>query len=303
VGVTCESDADCADGHCIRPSDDSPVLAGGAVGGYCSKVCASEADCPSGRCVIPSGLAEGECLLTCELGPPLFQLDDPLGIGKCRQREDVRCTPASDGSPVCLPVCGTDVQCEGRSCDHRTGMCVDNPSVGSAVGTLCDATAPDQDGCSGSCVPFAGAAAVCTRPCVLGGVLDGDDCGGLSDGLCFLYPDGYGAGDDGRCTSACSAHDECGNPDWWCFAAPFNPNGNGFCVVADACPNGDPDCDSDEACADTVYGPRCLEIDLPTCNPGPCELLFPLGAAAPTGSGGAGGGGGMGGGMGGMGGA
>ena len=67
----------------------------------------------------------------------------------------------------------------------------------------------------------------------------------------------------------------------------YNPNGNGFCFVAEDCPNGDGDCPDDfERCIATPFGPKCLEVNVSTCNPGPCETLFPL-----MGGGGQGGGG------------
>src|SRR5262249_40796628 len=108
---------------------------------------------------------------------------------------------------------------------------------------------------------------------------------------------GNGAGDYGFCAPACTAQDECQNPEFWCFpVGGLTGMGvdNGFCFGATACPHGDSDCAQEQGtvCTQTKYGPECL-------NP-----LFPRGGAAPAdagtdGSGGTGGGGTGGGGTGG----
>ncbi|MCA9618741.1 MAG: hypothetical protein KC731_06960 [Myxococcales bacterium] len=301
LGGACAADMDCEAGlSCIRPSDDSPVLSGGAAGGYCSKTCTEDQECEGGRCIVPSGASSGQCLLSCTLGPDLQFTDDDLLVSKCRGREDVRCTPTTSGTPLCLPVCGTDAQCPGRACDARSGMCVDAPSTGLPIGAVCDGSAPDEGGCAGVCSSFGGGADVCSQPCVLGGVLEAQDCGGLAQGLCILRPDGYGPGDDGRCAAACKSHDACAAPDWWCAHADFGPDGAGYCLLTPTdCPNGTDDCPPGFQCEATIYGPKCLELDPTTCVGNDCELYFPLGSlgtgpggGAPTGGGGSGGSGG-----------
>ncbi len=300
IGRTCADASECGpDGICIGPADDSPVFEGGAPDGYCTKDCGNNTDCGAGsRCVDP-----GQCVLGCVIGDPVGEgyINDPLDPSKCRGREDVRCAPWGDYE-LCIPTCGRDSQCAGRSCDPRTGVCVDNPNTGSPTGTVCDPDAPNEDGCAGFCQTFSGDVdSICTSPCVLDGEIEGDDCGGLSNGLCAYSPSGFGPGDFGRCSAACSAHDQCGNPDWWCHDNTYAPQG--FCFTTDDCPNGN-ECGSEDMCADTLYGPKCLEFDPQTCGQGggggagggpSCDLVFPLGNAAPGGSGGAGGAGGAGG--------
>lgn len=301
LGLACSNNSVCGDeGRCLLASDDSPIIAGGAPNGYCTKDCASDSDCGvQGRCLIPDGASQGECYLTCSIGPELQFLDDMLDPAKCQAREEARCTVINGGADVCIPNCGRDSQCGGRSCDPRSGACVDTPNSGKGIGEVCDDQAANEDGCAGFCQSFTGETdSICSNPCVLGGELDGDDCNGLANGLCVYRPSGYGPGDFGRCSKACSSHDECGNPDWWC--APNNFAQNGYCFTTDDCPNGN-ECGADEQCTDTKYGPKCLDFDPTNCGgggaggAGGCALIFPLGDAAPDGAGGAGGAGGQGG--------
>jgi len=160
------------------------------------------------------------------------------------------------------------------------------------MGASCDAK---LDECAGSCLSFEGAQAVCTSRCVLGAPIDSRDCGGLGKGLCVIRPDPNGSGDYGYCTAACTAHDQCAKPDWWCFGNDYPNVSNGFCFAATKCPNGD-ECSSDELCMVVgSHGPVCLRVNPSTCagenggagqggdgghggGPlvGPCELEFPL---------------------------
>jgi len=263
--------------------------------------CLQNDDCPGtgSVCVTGTGEQSGECFLGCAIGPELEFIDDPLSANKCHGREDVRCISTSSAD-YCVPVCGKDSQCEGRVCDPRTSMCQDTANTGKANGTVCNENASNEDGCAGFCQTFTDPTpSICTTACVLGGALDGDDCNGLTNGLCIYRPGGYGAGDFGRCAAACTKHDQCGNPNWWCFGNNFLDftGGNGFCFTADECTSG-AQCDSDQYCVTTKHGKRCLEFNPSMCNSGsgggggaggaggaaptyPCELLFPLGDAAP----------------------
>jgi hypothetical protein len=294
LGASCADDDDCGEGlRCLTAAATSPVLGGGAPNGCCTKDCLDDGDCPGlgSRCLTAGADQPGECYLGCVLGPKLGSIDEPLSPDKCHGREDLRCAPAG-GEPVCLPTCGTDAQCGARKCDPYLAACVDSPHTGKSTGALCDENAPDEDGCAGLCQTFTNdIASVCTSPCVLGGPLEGDDCGGLDVGVCVYRPSDYGAGDFGRCAPRCTVHDECGNPDWWCVSPVYSDNG--YCFTTDDCPNGGSDCTAeDEDCIDTKYGPKCLQLD-PIClggGGGGCPVRFPLGTAAPSeGGGGAGG--------------
>jgi hypothetical protein len=305
VGLPCSGDAECGgDLRCITPGDDSPVLGGGAVGGYCSKDCIDSSECPDGTTCITTD-AGGECFLNCTIGEPPqgMYINDPLSENKCHGRDDVRCSQVAEGTEVCIPNCGTDDQCAGRFCSKRFGACVDSASTGRDNGELCDEAAKDEDGCAGFCQPFSDdVVSICSQPCVL----DGDnknfeatnDCGGLANGVCAFAPAGYGPGDFGRCAGVCTAHDDtCASPDFWCFTTNYAPEGAGYCFTAADCPDGESDCTNPaHNCFETTLGPKCLHFAPGTCDlEGNCDTLFPLGDRDPGAGGGGGGVGGSGG--------
>jgi len=300
LAAACAKDAECGPGmRCITATSDSPALGGGALNGYCTKDCLMDSDCPGDGsvCLIPKGMDQGECFLGCTIGPELKFLDDPLAEDKCHGRDDLRCSVLNAGT-VCLPACGKDEQCDGRKCDPRTGFCVDSIAAGKPMGATCNPdTSPSE--CAGFCQKFTGTdASVCSSPCVLGDsdLANTNDCGGLDKGLCVFRPTGYGAGDFGRCTPACTGHDQCSNPSWWCNGNNFAPNGYCFTttdckVTADCAPSG-----PEYGCIATKFGGKCLELDADCVKNGgdekTCPLRFPLGSAAPeptSGSGGSGG--------------
>ena len=257
--------ADCGNGHCIEPTESVPFLGnGGPAGGYCSKVCETGDDCGEpGICV--KGEERKECYLLCETGPQGVAIDDPLDPAKCRGREDVRCTEFPEAT-VCVPSCGSDSECDGgRVCDPRSRSCVDVLNRGLPMGAACDADAePEQ--CAGYCVESTLNTSLCTSLCVLGGAADSLDCGGLKSGACAFPPPGYGAGDLGFCTPACSAQSACQTPDYWCFGLPGLTGvyvENGFCRDADPCPGGQDDCLAAHVCTDTPHGPYCIDTAFP----------------------------------------
>lgn len=244
VGIACTSDAACgAGGHCILPTANDPVLSGGAAAGYCTKSCTTDADCSSlgSTCITDMNGANGECFLNCSLGPALMYLDDMLDPGKCRGREDVRCDDSS-GTAVCLPSCGSSSECPaGRSCDPKYNVCVSVPSPGQPTGSSC------SGGCAGNCYNFTGNVMMCSTSCVLGGPIDGNDCGGLAQGLCAFSVSGNGAGDVGVCAEACTTQAGCLNPSFWCYrinGVTGSLVNNGWCLGGTPCPNGQTDCAS-----------------------------------------------------------
>jgi hypothetical protein len=309
LGKSCTGDDQCGQGfHCILPGDNNAFLQGGAANGYCSKKCDGDAACemehPGSRC-LPTGAAEGNCFLGCTTGGATA-VDAPLDPNKCHARPDVRCEPDAlglSGVTACLPTCGKDNQCGGGFCNPRTGACVPQKPTGKKHGSLCDASAANRDGCLGLCQTFVNMTpSICVQACVYGGdVTNTDDCGGIENGVCVYKPAALGAGDFGRCAARCNQHDECGNPAWWCEKFNFAPHGYcGFgqpdCMTDADCPNA---MASDSFCVDTKYGKKCLQYDPKSCTKSDdpnCKLRFPLGTAAPVGTGGAGGAGGAGGG-------
>jgi hypothetical protein len=212
---------------------------------------------------------------------PLMYINDPLDGNKCHGREDLRCLSISQTDAICAPVCGKDEQCDGgRVCDPRNGVCVDPAKVnkGDKTGAKCDPMGMTPT-CAGVCIGITGAAnplSMCTSPCGLGGNLinpDTMDCGGVENGLCVFSPTGYAPGDQGFCTNACKQHDDCQNPDWWCFSTNFNKV-NGYCFVA-------PDCKMDSDCVDSMTMMPLKQKCIQTKYGGKCIDPLPLGSAAP----------------------
>ncbi len=289
LGNACAADGDCDPGmRCVTAKDNDPVLGGGAVNGYCTKDCLADGDCAKlgvdSPCITPNGASKGECFLGCTTGPALTYIDDPLEATKCHGREDLRCSPVNQSASfACLPVCGRDSQCAGRKCDPRTGSCVDTPHTGAANGTKCDPNVK-PDACAGFCQGFSGGSGsfnICATACVLGGPLDGDDCGGLTNGLCIYSPSKYGAGDFGRCARTCKTQDDCYNPNTWCRGESY-AMGFGYCLFTSACTS-DADCKTKgTVCATTKLGKFCLDLDPACASMGSnCALQFPLGMSAP----------------------
>ena len=263
IGAACTSDADCGSGHCIESTEAVPFLGGGGpAGGYCSKDCETDDDCEGvGVCVDYED--RWECYLECQTGPQGMAIDDPLDPSKCHGREDVRCTQYPSAA-VCVPSCGSDSQCDGGLvCDPRSTSCVAEPTTGLPMGAACDPDA-EEDACAGYCLEST-FGVFCASLCVLGGVADALDCGGLEQGACAIPLVGYGAGDAGFCSPACSAQSDCQNPDFWCFGIPELTGvyvANGFCRAAETCARGQADC-SIGTCSDTPYGPFCLDPAFP----------------------------------------
>ncbi len=286
LGLACAADGDCGAGlTCLTAAGVNPAFAGGGpANGYCSKACTTDDDCPGNTslCAGAAGGVKGVCLLTCDLGPELMFLDDPLDENKCHGRDDVRCASVTTTLTACLPTCGKDDQCPaGRVCDPRSAVCVDKANTGLASGSKCDPMAMTPE-CAGICVNFSGGTTTCSSPCALGGDITDptavSDCGGLEKGLCVYSPTGNGAGDFGFCAPGCSLQSDCQNTDFWCFGVgglTGSAVDNGFCFGATPCPAGQGDCKSMNPkvlCSDTKYGPFCV------------DTTFPLGGAAPVGT-------------------
>lgn len=294
LGLECVADSDCGmGGKCLLASDNDAILGGGPAGGYCTKPCADDSECPNGTC-LDDGAGNSECFLNCTFGdPPLESLNTPLDENKCHGREDLRCQELQSGAQICLPSCGSDDQCEGRSCDPRLSVCVDTPNTGKALGEACDPMAAMTD-CAGSCIGITGGKSMCTSPCAMGGAVETSyECGGADKGVCLYSPSGTGVGDLGFCAETCQAHDQCQYPAFFCFDLGLANVGldYGICIDSKACTT-NADCDFlNGTCIETTVGKYCMSD------------LYPLGTLEPMGMGGGGaGGGGAGGGGGGMGG-
>ena len=295
LALQCAADSDCGAGlKCLTGDANNPILGGGAANGYCSKDCATDDDCPGNAsfCLGATAGKPGICLLTCDIGPKLSSPVEPLDEGKCLGREDLRCgaVNASGQITACLPTCGSDDQCPtAKVCDPRSEVCVTTAHTGLPLGAKCNPMAPTPE-CAGLCINFSGGETMCSSPCVLGGVIDFNDleavkdCGGLSKGLCAYSPTNNGAGDFGICAQACKEQGDCQNPTFWCGDVGLPDNGFCFGGVK-ACPKGDADCADPETCADTKFGPLCLDPKYPLGTAAPVGTTSSASASSSTGSG------------------
>ncbi len=272
LGASCEQDSDCdVAGRCIRDTDTHPVLGGGPIGGYCTKDCTADANCGAqGVCVADPTGANALCLATCRDAEGIFSLDQDLDPNRCRGREDLSCVEINERL-TCAPTCSVDAQCpEGRRCDFTSGACVDGPPLaGDPIGTACD---PAASTCAGGCLSFGDPAdpdfSVCSAACVLGGVLDGLECGGFDEGIClFTREEDPAPGDRGYCTRSCTTHGDCAGPNFWC--QPFGLPTHGLCYGGSADCSTAPCEREGETCTVTRHGSFCL------------SPMFPLGTAAP----------------------
>ena len=303
LGASCAADEDCGDGlRCITSTTVDPVLGGGPAAGYCTKDCTQDTDCPGDGSLCLKATeqdAQGICFLGCELGPALTYINDPQPAEKCQGREDVRCTELQQGISLCLPSCGSDIQCDGdKVCDPRLGVCVDTPTAGKAMGEHCDPNAAEPGDCAGICLQFSdggaggagggGPLTMCSSPCVMGGedFLNQLDCGGATKGLCAFSAEGVGSGDYGFCTPACKAQDDCQFPTFGCIRIGGTEAviDNGYCLGGA------------ETCTEAEAGKLCANSTKLYCTETSVGFLcvdkeWPLGKFAPAGGqGGAGGG-------------
>jgi hypothetical protein len=258
---------------CLRADSDDPIFGGGPAGGFCTHACAQDDDCPGmdSTCFKNGNVESGRCTLACQIGPPLLQdYDRALDPNKCRGRADLRCEEVKGTGAVCIPTCGSDLQCSpGRFCDPRRAVCVSDPSAGLPTGAACDSSVSPTT-CAGRCVDFDFGISSCSSPCVLGGAsLESPDCGGHTEGLCAFGPPADGAGDLGYCTRSCTAHSDCQNPAFWCFSVQgFTAQlGVGYCFGASPCISQD-DCNAlskeiPYICTATPHGSFCLDKAFP----------------------------------------
>ncbi len=293
LAASCSADADCGAGlRCVTSTTNDPVFGGGPAAGYCTKDCTQDTDCPGDGSLCLKATeqdAQGLCFLGCAIGPALTYINDPQPADKCQGREDVSCAELQQGIAVCLPTCGSDIQCDGdKKCDPRSGVCVDAPGAGLPMGVHCDPNAATPD-CQGLCLTFSAGAGgggggspdtMCSSPCVMGGedFLNQLDCGGSTKGLCAFASEGAGSGDHAFCTPACKAQDDCQFPLFGCIRIGGTEAviDNGYCLGgADTCTAAEAGklCANSTKlfCTETTEGYLCVDKE------------WPLGKFAPAG--------------------
>ena len=226
LGASCRDAADCRASYSCLRSDSTDVQGEGPSAGLCVLDCARDATIceradAATQCVVLDDRGTSDalddaavCLPTCTLGDP--KADDD----KCRGRIDMVCgeETAGTGLGYCRPACRSDLDCDDRHCNLRTGLCADEQPEGGGIGSACDPTAPE---CSGGCIEHGASYAECSGVCRLGT----PGCGqGTADGppfnfYCYLDPAGKGGeGDLGYCAKLCDCDDDCERPDAVCEA-------------------------------------------------------------------------------------
>lgn len=224
LGATCQDASGCRKGFsCV--SSGSDLLGGeGPSAGLCVLDCRDdpqvcEAADSETTCVVLDDRGSATtsddsayCMPRCKLGDPAPDDD------KCRGRIDLVCSEATAGTGLgyCRPACRSDLDCGGRVCDLRTGLCADAAPSGAAIGSACNPAAPS---CAGGCVDHGSGWAECSGVCSL----NTPGCGQVTSGgppydfWCFLDPSRLGGkGDLGYCTRVCDCNDECGRLDAVC---------------------------------------------------------------------------------------
>ncbi len=210
LGKSCTTNADCGVGlTCVTAS--STALAGdGVANGYCTRTCAQASDCtaisPGAQCV-PFG-AQSFCLQGC----------DPAASYSCRDRADALCRSTNiDGSgPIaCYPQCVSSADCNGRTCDVRTGLCTDQPSTGDPVGADCNPNAGTNT-CAGFCVAFQGyGGGMCTELCNSNSLGQPGACGSdptpgsPQQAACIYQASAGNGGNVGICGQLCNCDADC----------------------------------------------------------------------------------------------
>jgi hypothetical protein len=240
IGAACSSDSNCAAGlRCLLASGNDfgtsgSSLSGGPSGGYCTKDCTDSAECQAidvaSDCE-PVSDTGSICLRTC------LSKDPTSGENKCLNRSTLACNSTAvlqleayssdrqDG--WCLPLCGSDSDCGGRTCNLTTGLCSDTANEGLPIGAPCTADSPACAG--GLCLPVTDTIGFCSAACRLtslgAGAVSGCGYGRTAnprEAAC-LSPyagvsneDSEGLGDIGVCLELCDVPADCGQSGWRC---------------------------------------------------------------------------------------
>jgi hypothetical protein len=235
LGATCSDDGDCRAGSACLTGASTGIDGEGPSAGLCVVDCArNDSVCEdidaATTCVVLDNRGTTDplddaafCLPSCTLGDPAPSDD------KCRGRIDLVCAEdtAETGIGFCRPACRSDVDCDGRRCNLRTGLCADALPEGDPIGSPCD---PAASQCAGGCFEHGGSFAECTGVCRLGtpGCGQGPADGPPYDFYCYLDPSNEGGeGDLGYCARVCDCDDECGRADAVCEPRSTLPEGTG----------------------------------------------------------------------------
>lgn len=227
LGVACTADSECPQGALCLTPDSTDLFGGAGPHGVCVADCSSDASACSAFAnavcvdVSPSGAAGPDagaaphiarCFEACSLGDQTTP--------KCHGLDGVACDPLASPSGAqafCRPLCTTDAECGARTCDNRSGVCIQGPSSpDDSLGLACG---QDAGSCSGLCVDFGSGAGACSHQCIFGITNDCQQLSGDPGGCIFTVPGG-GIGDVGYCAELCDCPSDCKNASDVCD--PFN---------------------------------------------------------------------------------
>ncbi|MBI5535510.1 MAG: hypothetical protein HY898_22460 [Deltaproteobacteria bacterium] len=236
IGASCSADGDCLDGLKCATDKGADFFGGGPAHGFCTLSCASPNDAacdayPGTTCIDMSVGTENAlwCVPNCTLN---------AGDKNCNGRLDVACTDIGSSLVVCIPVCATDSDCNGRICDKRLNVCVDAATGGAdKLGAGCD---PANNTCEGKCLETTGgdggAVDFCSQRCVFGNDYScaySDPNAGVAAGVCILGSTGNeNIGDEAFCAKLCDKVEDCPAPGMFCDNSSTPYNGHGVCLPA-----------------------------------------------------------------------
>lgn len=239
VGIGCTEDTDCASPlTCLRADDSFRGALPGT--GVCSMPCESDEACqdvdalayceaigaPTDEALaaastdeLPEGAARF-CLQACPFGADSSYKCDGLSNFTCTPVDETILT-ADDGTEfqfgLCVPLCADDDDCEtGESCDPRSGLCVDAPRAGKALGEQCDLQAQVSECAGGICMGIAEELpyGICSEACNLHPdtiVCDGEP-GPDAEFACYsalFTPIPSSLNDLGQCLAMCDTDEDC----------------------------------------------------------------------------------------------
>lgn len=129
-----------------------------------------------------------------------------------------------------MPQCGSDEDCDGRSCDLAQGTCLTERAPGLAIGAACNT---DGECAGGVCSAFPSGTSFCSAPCSFNSL----GCGYGSDAdpreaacvAAWFNTDGVSEGrqDLGLCLELCYVTADCTQQDWSCDTSQGGPVGSG----------------------------------------------------------------------------
>ncbi len=239
VGIECTEDSDCASPlSCVRTDDSFRGSLPGT--GVCTMPCDTDDACvavdqlaicdvigaptdeaiaAAGEGELPEGMAR-YCLQMCPFGAATEYKCDSLATFTCAPIQ-AGTFVVEDGTEIqlgaCYPICGGDDDCDANEyCDTISGMCVESPRTGKALGERCDLASEALECAGGLCLGIAEELpyGVCSASCNIHPdtvVCDGEP-GPDAEFVCFgslVSEVPSSLNDVGQCLAMCDTDDDC----------------------------------------------------------------------------------------------